>query len=121
MKTIIIALLCITTLIGCVSKRESINTANQTVSYTVKDPYKTKATGSRLWILFIPIGIGANKYDTRKEKVIHRFMKQTKADAIMSGQIVDRKIIIPLIVVNYSFRFCTLTGKPCYFKTDSIK
>lgn len=116
MQKLLIPLITMALLLGCVSKREAINTANTTTAYDVKEKTKDRATGTRLWILFIPIGVGANKYDTRKEKVIHRFMKHTGADAIMTGEIVDRKFIIPLILVNFSFRICTITGKPCYLK-----
>ncbi len=120
MQKLITILLIVILVTGCVSKREAINTANQVAHYQVKEKTKARATGTRLWILFIPIGIGANKYDTRKEKVIHRFMKHTRADAIQAGEIVDRKFVIPLIVVNFSFRICTITGKPCYLQTDSL-
>lgn len=121
MKKLIITAFTSLVLAGCVSKRESINTTSQVTRYEIKEEVKTNASGVRLWLLFIPIGIGSNKYETRKEKVIHRFNKKTKSDAIQNGEIVDRKIIVPLILVNLSIRFCSIKGKPCYIVNEIKK
>jgi hypothetical protein len=77
---------------------------------------KVQTNGTRLWVLFIPIGIGKIKYENRKELAIQRFLKRTNADAIQNGMIVDKKIVIPLIVVTYSYRWTVLRGKPLKIK-----
>jgi hypothetical protein len=113
MKKITATLLIAVLFTSCVSKREMISTANQTTNYNVKDETSATVTSGRLWILFIPIGLGPRKYEDRKAKVEQRFLNRTGADAIQNGKIVDRKIIIPLIVVSYSTHWTKLTGKPC--------
>jgi len=115
-KTITILLASLILATGCVSKRETINTGLSSVNYDVLPESKIQTNGTRLWILFIPIGIGKIKYENRKEIAIQRFLKRNGADAIQNGQIIDRKIIIPLIVVNYSYRWTVLRGKPLKIK-----
>ncbi len=121
MKKIITILIAGILVTGCVSKREVVNTANNNVSYNIKPETKSIVRAGRFWFLFIPIGFGPRKYEDRKEKVIHRFNRQNNCDAISGGQIIDRKIIIPLIIVSYSTHWTTLKGKPCILKTDSLK
>ena len=108
-------------MVGCVTKRETINTISPSLKYTFKDETQVNTMGTRLWILFIPIGFGAKSYEARKEKAIQRFLKHNSCDAILNGKIVDRKIIIPLIAVTYSYRWCNLVGKPCVIKSDTLK
>jgi hypothetical protein len=121
MKNLIIVLITAALVTGCIAKRETLNTTSSGINYRVGEETKARVMGSRLWITFIPIGIGPFKYDTQREKVIHRFLKHTKAEAITGGRIKVRKIIIPLILVNYSLRICTITGKPCYLQSDTLK
>lgn len=101
---------------ACVSKRETLNTTSASINYEVMPEAKVSVNGGRLWLLFIPIGLGSFKHETQREKAIHRFLKHNNADAIASGELVHRKIIIPLIVVNFSYRWATLKGKPAKIK-----
>lgn len=117
MKKLLSILFISSIMLSCVSKRETINTGLSGVNYEVLPEEKVQTNGTRLWILFVPIGIGKIKYDNRKELAIHRFLKKTNADAIQNGMIVDRKVIIPLILINYSYRWTVLKGKP--LKTKS--
>jgi len=98
---------------SCVSKRELISTTDPNFKYKVKEEASSTVTSNKLWILFIPIGPGPRKYGARKEKVTHRFLKQNEADAIQNGTIVDKKVIVPLILINYSTHWTKLTGRPC--------
>jgi hypothetical protein len=107
---------------SCVSKRETmaahgLDNLNRD-SYIINESATASVNSNRFWFLFIPIG--GKSYEARKNKVIQRFLKQNKADGIIAAEIVDKKIIIPLIVVTYSFRRMTLTGKPCVIKTDNV-
>lgn len=88
--------------------------------YTVLKEDKTSTVRNRLWILFIPITIGPKSEQTREERCLKRILKQNDADGIINGKIIHRKIIIPLIVVNYSWRSTTLTAIPFKIKTDSL-
>lgn len=101
---------------GCVSKRETINTGLSSINYEVLPETKVQTNGTRLWITFIPIGIGKIKYENRKEAAIQRFLKRNNADAIQNGQIVDRRVVIPLIVITYSYKWTVLRGKPLKIK-----
>ena len=116
MRKLIIALLCITALVSCVSKRETINTGLASINYEVLPEAKIQTNGTRLWITFIPIGIGKIKYENRKELAIQRFLKRNNADAIQNGQIVDRRVVIPLILITYSYKWTVLRGKPLKIK-----
>ncbi len=115
-KTITVLLTAILFATGCVSHRETINTGLSTMNYETLPEQKVQTNGTRLWILFIPIGIGKIKYENRKEIAIQRFLKRTGADAIQNGMIVDRKLVIPLIVVTYSYKWTVLRGKPLKIK-----
>lgn len=103
-------------LVSCVSHRETINTGLGSMAYTPGEETKVQTNGSRIWLLFIPIGVGKIKYENRKELAIQRFLKRTGADAIQNGKIVDRKIIIPLLIVNYSYKWTVLKGTPLKIK-----
>ena len=116
-KTIIILFLAALTLAtSCVSKRETLNTGLSSINYEVLPETKVQTNGTRLWILFIPIGIGKIKYENRKEIAVQRFLKRNNADAIQNGQIIDRRVVIPLIVVTYSYKWTVLRGKPLKIK-----
>ena len=116
MQKIIIALLLICGLLGCVSKRETINTGLSSLNYEVLPESKVQTNGTRLWITFIPIGLGKIKYENRKEAAIQRFLKRNNADAIQNGKIVDRRIVVPLILITYSYKWTVLQGKPLKLK-----
>jgi hypothetical protein len=116
MKKILPIIIASVLMFSCVSKRETINTGLSSTTYDVLPEEKVQTNGTRLWILFIPIGIGKIKYENRKELAIQRFLKRTNADAIQNGMIVDKKIVIPLIVVTYSYRWTVLRGKPLKIK-----
>lgn len=107
-------------LTSCVAKRELISTVSQNLKYRVLPEANTTVATGRVWILFIPIGFGPRKYTTRKEKAMHGFLKQNKADAILNGEIVDRKVIIPLILINISSHWTKVTGKPGVLEVDSL-
>ena len=113
MKKFIVIALSLTVLTSCVSKREIISTTDSNFKYKVKEEASSTVTSNKLWILFIPIGPGPRKYSDRKEKVTQKFLKQNEADAIQSGTIVDRKVIIPLILINWSTHWTKLEGRPC--------
>jgi hypothetical protein len=117
MKRLLVITIASTIMFSCVTKRETINTGLSSMAYDVLPEEKVQTNGTRLWILFIPIGIGKIKYGNRKELAIQRFLKRTGADAIQNGMIVDKKIIIPLILVNYSYRWTVLKGKPLKVKS----
>ena len=118
MKKITILLFLTSLLFSCVSKRETINTGLAGMNYEVGEETKVQTNGTRLWILFIPIGIGKIKYENRKEAAIQRFLKKTGADAIQNGMIVDKRVTIPLIVVNYSYKWTVLKGKALKVKAQ---
>lgn len=117
MKKAILILLC-AVLFGtsCVHERELINQVTEVSAYDIRPAVKCKVSAGRIWVLFIPIGYGGRKYSTRRDKVQQKFLKKNKCDAISSGQIIDRKIIIPLILVNFSVHWTVLTAKPAIIK-----
>lgn len=114
-KTIYI-LLAVVLLTACVAKRETITTTAPGVNYDMLPEGKATANGSRLWILFIPIGIGNFKYENQKQKAVHKFLKHNNADAVANAKLTYKKIVIPLILVNYSYRWCTIKGTPAKIK-----
>ena len=116
MKKVLPIIIASVLMFSCVSKRETINTGLGGMSYDVLPEEKVQTNGTRLWLLFIPIGIGKIKYENRKELAIQRFLKRTNADAIQNGMIVDRKVVIPLIVVTYAYKWTVLKGKPLKIK-----
>jgi hypothetical protein len=112
MKNILMLILLLVFTSSCVSRRETITTINPDLKYHIKDPASVTVGTGRIWILFIPFGGGPRTYTARKEKAIHGFLKQNEADAIAHGTIVDRKVVIPLILITFSSRWAILTGKP---------
>lgn len=116
MKKTIYILLIAALFASCVSKRETITTTASGVNYDILPEAKATANGSRLWILFIPIGIGTFKFENQKEKAVHKFLKRNNADAVANAKLTYKKIVIPLILVNYSYRWCTIKGTPAKIK-----
>ena len=116
MKKLLPIIIASVLMFSCVAKRETINTGLSSMTYDVLPEKKVQTNGTRLWLLFIPIGIGKIKYENRKELAIQRFLKRTGADAIQNGMIVDRKVIVPLIVITYSYKWTVLKGKPLKIK-----
>ncbi len=90
-------------------------------SYTALKEDKTYTVRNRIWILFIPITIGPRSEETREARCMSRMLNQNKADGIITGRVVHRKFIIPLILFTYSNRSTTLTGTPFKLYTDTLK
>ena len=90
-------------------------------SYTVLKEDKTATVRNRIWILFIPITIGPRSEETREARCLSRLLNQNKADGIITGRVVHRKFVIPLILFTYSNRSTILTATPFKLNTDSLK
>lgn len=86
-------------------------------SYTILDEKTEIARTNKVWFLFIPFH--SKSEEKREAQCYERMIKQYHADGIIGAKYVHRKITIPLIVITYSYKYTTLTGKPFVIKTDT--
>ena len=122
MKTLILIISSVILFSGCVTstKFATSNAPVDKTMYKVLPEEKTATARNRIWILFIPITIGPKSEEKREGRCLNRLLNQSKADGIVSGKYVHRKLVIPLIVFTYSHRNTILTATPFKLKSDTL-
>jgi len=96
-------------------KVEGIENLNRE-AYTIKEEATSISRTNKFWILFFPFG--GKSEEKREAQCFKRFMEDNKADGIIAGKYIHKKITVPLIVFTYSYKWTTLKGKPFIIKTD---
>lgn len=119
MKNLIIIALAALSLSGCITGSKTVASSGienlSQDSYTILNECKTTSRTNKVWILFIPLP--SKSEEKRQAQCFERMIKENHADGIIAQKYVSRKITIPLILVTYSFKKTTLTGKPYVIKS----
>jgi len=87
--------------------------------YIIVSNVKGESSSTRFWLLFIPIG-GSSKTQ-RENRAYKEAVYSCKCDGLISPVYDEKRFVIPLIVINFSFRKTTVTGKGYIIKTDADK
>lgn len=77
--------------------------------YTITNDVVTHSRSNKIWILFIPIG--GKSESKRKQKAYKRALKECQCDGLINPTYTERKVLIPLILVNFVHRSTTVKGK----------
>jgi hypothetical protein len=108
MKKLFILSLLLVGSVAVAQQEIGLNNLNRE-DYTITNDVVTHSRSNKIWILFIPIG---GKSETkRKEKAYKRALKECQCDGLINPLYSERKVIIPLILVNFVHRSTTVKGK----------
>jgi hypothetical protein len=77
--------------------------------YEITSDVVTHSRSNKIWILFIPIG--GKSLEKRQAKAYKRALSECKCDGIISPQYSERKVILPLLLVNLVHRSTRVKGK----------
>lgn len=120
MKKIAITLLMACSLFTMQAQSQKISIDNlKREDYVVTDKVIGASSSSRVWILFIPFG-GKSK-TKRQDRAYKSALKQCGCDGILQPVYEEHRFVIPLILINFSHRKTTVTGKGYRIKTDADK
>lgn len=87
--------------------------------YVITSTVQGISKSNRVWLLFIPLG-GRSK--TKREQMAYKQAIQScGCDGILQPVYDESRFVIPLILINFSHRKTTVTGKGYRIKTDSDK
>lgn len=110
-------------LTSCSSSRSSIDVQQAKIAefkrdeYVLLDQVTTQTQSHRVWLLFIPIGGKSEQrlYDNAYQKAVKML---PSADGLIKPRYEYKKMTIPLILVGYTNKKVTITGKGYRLKTE---
>ena len=108
---------------SCSSSRSSIDVQQAKIAefkreeYVLLDQVTAVDKSFRFWLLFIPIGVKSDQrlYDNAYQKAVKML---PKADGLIKPRYEYKKTSVPLILVGFTKKKVTATGKGYRLKTE---